>query len=229
MFPGCFPQLPWTVQINTAARCLLCAAPSQVRAGTWTGVTVGPAGTVCKDLGHLCHPSLSLPLPGKVPSPSQLSVTELPGDEVRLEWVAAVASGVLVYQITWTPLGEGKAHKVWGERTFPTPVPGVQTPMLHPGDIGLHVARAGPQRVDTAPRGGHPVPPLRRSPSRGTWARPSCPAWGGTRSMRSPSWPTTGTGPAVTPCPSATPPVGDPCSAPDPPICGPPTGSPSSP
>ncbi|XP_057385738.1 collagen alpha-1(XX) chain [Balaenoptera acutorostrata] len=48
----------------------------------------------------------------KVPSPSQLSVTELPGDEVRLEWVAAVASGVLVYQITWTPLGEGKAHKI---------------------------------------------------------------------------------------------------------------------
>uniref|UniRef100_A0A8C0D4Z7 Collagen alpha-1(XX) chain n=1 Tax=Balaenoptera musculus TaxID=9771 RepID=A0A8C0D4Z7_BALMU len=48
----------------------------------------------------------------KVPSPSQLSVTELPGDEVQLEWVAAVASGVLVYQITWTPLGEGKAHKI---------------------------------------------------------------------------------------------------------------------
>ncbi|XP_059751999.1 collagen alpha-1(XX) chain isoform X6 [Balaenoptera ricei] len=48
----------------------------------------------------------------KVPSPSQLSVTELPGDKVQLEWVAAVASGVLVYQITWTPLGEGKAHKI---------------------------------------------------------------------------------------------------------------------
>uniref|UniRef100_A0A671FM71 Collagen alpha-1(XX) chain n=1 Tax=Rhinolophus ferrumequinum TaxID=59479 RepID=A0A671FM71_RHIFE len=48
----------------------------------------------------------------KVPSPSQLSVTELPGDEVRLEWAAAAASGVLVYQIKWTPLGDGKAHEI---------------------------------------------------------------------------------------------------------------------
>ncbi|KAB0349451.1 hypothetical protein FD754_014308 [Muntiacus muntjak] len=48
----------------------------------------------------------------KVPSPSQLSVTELPGDEVRLQWAAAAVSGVLVYQITWTPLGEGKAREI---------------------------------------------------------------------------------------------------------------------
>nr|XP_031543483.1 LOW QUALITY PROTEIN: collagen alpha-1(XX) chain [Vicugna pacos] len=48
----------------------------------------------------------------KVPSPSQLSVTELPGDKVRLEWAAAAASGVLVYQIKWTPLGDGKAHEI---------------------------------------------------------------------------------------------------------------------
>ncbi|XP_053746007.1 collagen alpha-1(XX) chain isoform X3 [Panthera pardus] len=48
----------------------------------------------------------------KVPSPSQLLVTELPGDEVRLEWTAAAASGVLVYQIKWTPLGDGKAHEI---------------------------------------------------------------------------------------------------------------------
>nr|XP_010341499.2 LOW QUALITY PROTEIN: collagen alpha-1(XX) chain [Saimiri boliviensis boliviensis] len=48
----------------------------------------------------------------KVPSPSQLSVTELPGDEVRLSWVAAAPSGVLVYQIKWTPLGEGRAREV---------------------------------------------------------------------------------------------------------------------
>uniref|UniRef100_A0A452EF80 Collagen alpha-1(XX) chain n=1 Tax=Capra hircus TaxID=9925 RepID=A0A452EF80_CAPHI len=48
----------------------------------------------------------------KVPSPSQLSVTELPGDEVRLEWAAAAVSGVLVYQITWMPLGEGKAREI---------------------------------------------------------------------------------------------------------------------
>lgn len=81
----------------------------------------GTAGTVSGDWGPLCHPSLSLPLPGKVPSPSQLSVTELPGDEVRLEWAAAAVSGVLVYQITWMPLGEGKAREVWGEWTLPTP------------------------------------------------------------------------------------------------------------
>ncbi|KAL0595826.1 Collagen alpha-1 chain [Plecturocebus cupreus] len=48
----------------------------------------------------------------KAPSPSQLSVTELPGDEVRLSWVAAAPSGVLVYHIKWTPLGEGKAHEI---------------------------------------------------------------------------------------------------------------------
>uniref|UniRef100_A0A2K5TTG8 Collagen alpha-1(XX) chain n=1 Tax=Macaca fascicularis TaxID=9541 RepID=A0A2K5TTG8_MACFA len=48
----------------------------------------------------------------KVPSPSQLSVTELPGDTVQLAWVAAAPSGVLVYQIKWTPLGEGKAHEI---------------------------------------------------------------------------------------------------------------------
>ncbi|XP_066092381.1 collagen alpha-1(XX) chain isoform X1 [Saccopteryx bilineata] len=48
----------------------------------------------------------------KVPSPSQLSVTELPGDKVRLEWAAAAASSVLVYQIKWTPLGDGKAHEI---------------------------------------------------------------------------------------------------------------------
>ena len=111
---------------------------SQVRAGTWTGVAVGPrtsawptaplgkgtAGTVSGDWGPLCRPSLSLPIPGKVPSPSQLSVTELPGDEVQLEWAAAAVSGVLVYQITWTPLGEGKAREV-GVRTLPTPAPPV--------------------------------------------------------------------------------------------------------
>lgn len=48
-------------------------------------------------------------------------MTELPGDEVQLQWAAAAVSGVLVYQITWTPLGEGKAHEVWGQRTLPSP------------------------------------------------------------------------------------------------------------
>ncbi|VFV43666.1 Hypothetical predicted protein [Lynx pardinus] len=61
----------------------------------------------------------------KVPSPSQLSVTELPGDEVRLEWTAAAASGVLVYQIKWTPLGDGKAHE--------TSVPGHRDVAVLPG------------------------------------------------------------------------------------------------
>lgn len=85
------------------------------------------------------RPSLSVPAlsPGKVPSPSQLSVTELPGDEVQLEWAAAAASGVLVYQIKWTPLGDGKAREVWcGERktTLLPPSSGrAQTLALHPG------------------------------------------------------------------------------------------------
>ncbi|KAM5305922.1 collagen alpha-1(XX) chain isoform 5-T5 [Glossophaga mutica] len=48
----------------------------------------------------------------KVPGPSRLSVTELPGDQVRLTWAAAAPSGVLVYQIKWTPLGAGRAHEV---------------------------------------------------------------------------------------------------------------------
>ncbi|XP_038962691.1 collagen alpha-1(XX) chain isoform X3 [Rattus norvegicus] len=48
----------------------------------------------------------------KAPSPSQLSVTELPGDTVKLSWLATALSGVLVYQIKWMPLGEGKAHEI---------------------------------------------------------------------------------------------------------------------
>lgn len=59
-------------------------------------------------------------LPEKAPSPIQLSVVELPGDAVKLSWVAAALSGVLVYQIKWMPLGEGKAHEVrkQGQKTF---------------------------------------------------------------------------------------------------------------
>ncbi|KAM9248192.1 LOW QUALITY PROTEIN: collagen alpha-1(XX) chain [Dugong dugon] len=49
---------------------------------------------------------------GKVPNRSQLAVTELPGDGVWLEWVATAVSGVLVYQIKWTPPGNGKAHEI---------------------------------------------------------------------------------------------------------------------
>lgn len=51
-------------------------------------------------------------LPEKAPSPGQLSVVELPGDAVKLSWLATTLSGVLVYQIKWMPLGEGKAHEV---------------------------------------------------------------------------------------------------------------------
>ncbi|XP_077612940.1 collagen alpha-1(XX) chain [Crocuta crocuta] len=61
----------------------------------------------------------------KVPSPSQLLVTELPGDEVQLEWTAAAASGVLVYQIKWTPLGDGKAREI--------SVPGTRRMAVLPG------------------------------------------------------------------------------------------------
>ncbi|XP_069907448.1 collagen alpha-1(XX) chain isoform X2 [Oryctolagus cuniculus] len=48
----------------------------------------------------------------KAPGPSRLSVTELPGGAVQLSWAAAASSGVRVYQIKWTPLGEGKAHEL---------------------------------------------------------------------------------------------------------------------
>ncbi|XP_029774395.1 collagen alpha-1(XX) chain isoform X3 [Suricata suricatta] len=61
----------------------------------------------------------------KVPSPSWLSVTELPGDKVQLEWTATAASGVLVYQIKWTPLGDGEPHEI--------SVPGTQGTAVLPG------------------------------------------------------------------------------------------------
>eukprot|EP00072_Mus_musculus_P073013 XP_017174776.1 PREDICTED: collagen alpha-1(XX) chain isoform X1 [Mus musculus] len=48
----------------------------------------------------------------KAPSPGQLSVMELPGDAVKLSWLATALSGVLVYQIKWMPLGEGKAREI---------------------------------------------------------------------------------------------------------------------
>ncbi|EGW11071.1 Collagen alpha-1(XX) chain, partial [Cricetulus griseus] len=64
----------------------------------------------------------------KAPSPSQLSVTELPGDAVKLSWVAAALSGVLVYQIKWMPLGEGKAHEISVPGTLDTAVlPGLMS------------------------------------------------------------------------------------------------------
>ena len=86
-------------------------------------------------------PSLSLTpcFPGKVPSPRRLSVTELPGDEVRLTWAAAATSSVLAYQIKWTPLGDrkdGKAHEVWGSRAPPQTQPrGSHAPVQHLRDL----------------------------------------------------------------------------------------------
>ncbi|XP_075820080.1 collagen alpha-1(XX) chain [Microtus pennsylvanicus] len=64
----------------------------------------------------------------KAPSPIQLSVVELAGDSVKLSWVAAALSGVLVYQIKWTPLGEGKAHEISVPGTLDTAIlPGLMS------------------------------------------------------------------------------------------------------
>ncbi|XP_015850503.2 collagen alpha-1(XX) chain isoform X2 [Peromyscus maniculatus bairdii] len=64
----------------------------------------------------------------KAPSPSQLSVTELQGDAVKLSWVATALSGVLVYQIKWMPLGEGKAHEISVPGTLDTAIlPGLMS------------------------------------------------------------------------------------------------------
>lgn len=99
---------------------------------------------------------------------------------------------------------------------------GEQSPSPHPAPGGLTPQRGpsgtcptGPWPASRAPACGHHpqgglVPLPHRSLSRGTWARPPCPAWGGARSTRSPSWPTTRTGPEATLCPCATPPVGGP-------------------
>lgn len=74
---------------------------------------------------------------------------ELPGDEVQLEWAAAADSGVLVYQIKWTPLGDGKAREVrGGEREGHLPAPQLQE-----------------SSDPTASSQGHP-------PSHGLWAEP---------------------------------------------------------
>ncbi|XP_059118101.1 collagen alpha-1(XX) chain [Peromyscus eremicus] len=64
----------------------------------------------------------------KAPSPSQLSVTELREDAVKLSWVATALSGVLVYQIKWMPLGEGKAHEISVPGTLDTAIlPGLMS------------------------------------------------------------------------------------------------------
>ncbi|XP_025057443.1 collagen alpha-1(XX) chain [Alligator sinensis] len=59
----------------------------------------------------------SFPLTGnvtttKVPPPSAVKVTELSGNYVRLQWEAAAASDVVVYQIKWNVLGEEKSQEL---------------------------------------------------------------------------------------------------------------------
>lgn len=81
----------------------------------------------------------------KAPSPSQLSVVELPGDAVKLSWLATALSGVLVYQIKWMPLGEGKAHEVrrQGQVTFQRNFYGPRSlliPVLYLGNTCLLIA-----------------------------------------------------------------------------------------
>uniref|UniRef100_A0A8C4XZQ5 Collagen type XX alpha 1 chain n=1 Tax=Gopherus evgoodei TaxID=1825980 RepID=A0A8C4XZQ5_9SAUR len=59
----------------------------------------------------------SFPLTGnvttlKVPPPSGLKVTELSGNNVQLQWEAAAASDVLVYQIKWNARGEESTQEL---------------------------------------------------------------------------------------------------------------------
>ncbi|XP_019365652.1 PREDICTED: collagen alpha-1(XX) chain [Gavialis gangeticus] len=59
----------------------------------------------------------SFPLTGnvtttKVPPPSAVKVTELSGNYVRLQWEAAAASDVVVYQIKWNVVGEEKSQEL---------------------------------------------------------------------------------------------------------------------
>uniref|UniRef100_A0A452GNW0 Collagen alpha-1(XX) chain n=1 Tax=Gopherus agassizii TaxID=38772 RepID=A0A452GNW0_9SAUR len=48
----------------------------------------------------------------KVPPPSGLKVTELSGNNVQLQWEAAAASDVLVYQIKWNARGEESSQEL---------------------------------------------------------------------------------------------------------------------
>ncbi|XP_042714392.2 collagen alpha-1(XX) chain isoform X4 [Chrysemys picta bellii] len=59
----------------------------------------------------------SFPLTGnvttlKVPPPSDLKVAELSGNNVQLQWEAAAASDVLVYQIKWNASGEESSQEL---------------------------------------------------------------------------------------------------------------------
>ncbi|XP_012885809.1 PREDICTED: collagen alpha-1(XX) chain [Dipodomys ordii] len=88
--------------------------------GDATSAALGPLSsstTYAVRVTHLYLGGGSSSLTGRVttrraPSPSQLSVTELPGDAVRLSWVAVGSPGALGYHIKWTPLGEGEAREI---------------------------------------------------------------------------------------------------------------------
>uniref|UniRef100_A0A8C3RP78 Collagen alpha-1(XX) chain n=1 Tax=Chelydra serpentina TaxID=8475 RepID=A0A8C3RP78_CHESE len=71
--------------------------------------------TICS-VPWLCTTSsgslFSLCLSVKVPPPSDLKVTELSGNNVQLQWEAAAASDVLVYQIKWNALGEESSQEL---------------------------------------------------------------------------------------------------------------------
>lgn len=121
---------------------------------------------------------------GNVPEPAVGDRTAW--DEVQLEW--AVSGSVrrsLSTRITDTP-GRGESSMEVGVQTLPPQL------LLEPG-----------LRKDTSP-GGHQSLFLHRFLSREP-GHGHLPGLGGTQNMRSPSWPTIATGPAVTLCPSVTP------------------------
>lgn len=118
----------WTVPLCPTEGPMLSVCSSCIRAGGDKCLDKGP-GTFL----HVADPCLKVNakvstlcsiytphLLEKAPSPGQLSVMELPGDAVKLSWLATALSGVLVYQIKWMPLGEGKAREVRtrGRRPF---------------------------------------------------------------------------------------------------------------
>lgn len=161
-------------------------------------------------------PSLSLPTPSSRESPQPEPAL---GD--RAPWGRGPAgvdgcSGVrrarLPDQVDAPGRREGPRGVGWREEGHPqNPAPGGLSPWCF-----LPGAAACPRPARRAPgsAGRTPVPPLHRSLSQGPGAWPCCLACEAASSMRSPSGPATGVGPAATLCPSTTAPVGDRCSAP---------------
>uniref|UniRef100_A0A7M4EDF1 Collagen type XX alpha 1 chain n=1 Tax=Crocodylus porosus TaxID=8502 RepID=A0A7M4EDF1_CROPO len=97
--------------------------------GSNTGEVIpsGASSTTLKPLSSLTQYFISIrsvydegdsfPLTGnvtttKVPPPSAVKVTELSGNYVRVQWEAAAASDVVVYQIKWNVLGEERSQEL---------------------------------------------------------------------------------------------------------------------